>query len=334
MHDTIKAGDAPNTLRTKDIRVARVAGDAMRVLSGNAYPSETISFKLQEASLLYPAPISYYPFPVQFKPLSIPNTMAFLLKGSAFVTGAGSGIGRATALAFAKYGAKRLSLVDCDGSSLEATSKLIKKAHPAVQILEHAIDVAKEEKVQTAMSQTAAEFGRVDVAVNVAGIYHGVLTHECKTEDWRNVLGINLDGLWFCQREEIKQMLVQEDRGPREGRVAIINVSSVAGLFAGAGTAYTASKHAVIGITRNDAVAYASKGIRVNVICPGWTDTPLIRRAQAENPEFPNIAKARAPMARMADPEEIADAIVFLGSRMAGFMTGAVVPVDGGYSAA
>lgn len=136
--------------------------------------------------------------------------MGSLLKGSAFLTGAGSGIGRATALAFAKYGVTRLSLADLDSSSLAATSKLLKGANPAIQILEHPLDVTDEGKVQAAIAKTATEFGRIDVAVNVAGITLSVPTHDCKTEDWRKVLGVNLDGLWFCQREEIRQMLAQE----------------------------------------------------------------------------------------------------------------------------
>ncbi|KFZ08894.1 hypothetical protein V502_09071 [Pseudogymnoascus sp. VKM F-4520 (FW-2644)] len=259
--------------------------------------------------------------------------MGSLLKGSAFLTGAGSGIGRATALAFANYGVTRLSLADLDSSSLAATSKLLKGANPAIQILEHPFDVTDEGKVQAAIARTATEFGRIDVAVNVAGITLNVPTHNCRTEEWRKVVGVNLDGLWFCQREEIRQMLAQEDRGPREGRGAIINVSSVAGLLGGVGPAYTASKHAVIGISRSDAVTYAPKGIRINAICPGWTATPLVKRAQAEHPDGIKALTAKAPMGRMAEPEEIADVIVFLGSRMASFVCGAVVVVDGGYSA-
>jgi NAD(P)-dependent dehydrogenase (short-subunit alcohol dehydrogenase family) len=136
--------------------------------------------------------------------------MVSLFKGSAFLTGAGSGIGRATALAFAKYGATRLSLVDHDSSSLAATSKLIKELHPSIQILEHPFDITNEGKVQAAIAKTAAEFGCIDVVVNIAGISHSGLTNDCKTEEWREVLGVNLDGLWFCQREEIRQMLAQE----------------------------------------------------------------------------------------------------------------------------
>ncbi|OBT53328.1 hypothetical protein VE04_05473 [Pseudogymnoascus sp. 24MN13] len=260
--------------------------------------------------------------------------MATLLKGSAFLTGAGSGIGRATALAFAKYGITRLSLADHDSSSLSATSKLIKGAHPSIQILEHSLDVANEAKVQAAIAKTATEFGRIDVAVNIAGISHSGLTHDCKTEEWRKVLGVNLDGLWFCQREEIRQMLAQEDHGPREGRGSIINISSVAGLVGGGiSPAYTASKHAVIGLTRNDAATYAPKGIRVNAICPGWTATPMVERFQSQFPDEVKTSVATVPMRRMAEMEEIADAIVFLGSRMGSFVCGAALAVDGGFTA-
>lgn len=136
--------------------------------------------------------------------------MGSLLKGSAFLTGAGSGIGRATALSFAKYGVTRFSLADCDSSSLAATSKLLKGSHPAIQVLEHPLDVRDGGKVQAAIVKTATEFGRIDVAVNVAGITLNIPTHDFKTEEWRRVLGVNLDGLWFCQREEIRQILVQE----------------------------------------------------------------------------------------------------------------------------
>ncbi|KFY17005.1 hypothetical protein V492_00949 [Pseudogymnoascus sp. VKM F-4246] len=260
--------------------------------------------------------------------------MAFLLQGTAFLTGAGAGIGRTTALAFAKYGVTHLSLVDRDSSSLEATSKLIREAYPSVQILEHTLDVTDEEKVQAAIAKTAAVFGRIDIAVNVAGIGHGVPTHECKTEDWREVMGVNLDGLWFCQREEIKQMLTQEDRGPREGRGSIVNVSSTAGLTGGGiSPAYTASKHGVIGVTRNDACTYAPKGIRVNAVCPGWTVTALSEKYLADHPEVVKPLAARIPMGRAAQTEEVADAIAFLGSRMGSFITGTAVPVDGGFTA-
>ncbi|OBT82234.1 hypothetical protein VE02_09070 [Pseudogymnoascus sp. 03VT05] len=260
--------------------------------------------------------------------------MGSLLKGSAFLTGAGSGIGRATALAFAEYGVTRLSLADHDSSSLSATFKLIKGSHSAIQILEHHLDVTDEEKVRTAIAKTARQFGRIDVTVNVAGISHNGLTHNCKTEEWRKVLGVNLDGLWFCQREEIRQMLAQEDRGPREGRGSIVNISSVAGLVGGGiSPAYTASKHAVIGLTKNDASTYALKGIRINAVCPGWTATPMVKRFRDQFPDKVKTSVATVPMGRMAEMEEVADVIVFLGSRMRSFVCGAAVAVDGGFTA-
>jgi NAD(P)-dependent dehydrogenase (short-subunit alcohol dehydrogenase family) len=136
--------------------------------------------------------------------------MAPLLKGTAFLTGAGSGIGRATSLAFADHGITNLSLTDLDAASITATTKLIKEAHPSIHILDVPLDVTDEEQVKSAIAKTVAEFGPIDIAVNLAGIAHAGGTHECETAAWKNLMSVNLDGLFFCHREEIRQMLKQE----------------------------------------------------------------------------------------------------------------------------
>lgn len=136
--------------------------------------------------------------------------MGPLLKGTAFLTGAGSGIGRTTSLAFADHGITHLSLTDLDAASISTTSKLVKEAHPEIRILELPLDVTNEEEVKDAIAKTVAEFGRIDVAVNLAGIAHTGGTHVCETTTWKNLMNVNLDGLFLCHREQIRQMLKQE----------------------------------------------------------------------------------------------------------------------------
>jgi len=266
---------------------------------------------------------------------------ASLLKGTAFITGAASGIGKATAFAFAKHGITRLALTDINRPLLDKTVATLKSQYPSVEVEPFALDVVDGPAVENAVTQTVKKFQRIDVAVNVAGIAgKGKPTHETEFEgDWGRVIDINLHGVWRSQKAELKAMLKQDNLGTRIGRGNIINVASMygttappAGIPAGA---YTAAKHGVVGLTKNDAGTYASQGIRINSICPGYIDTPLIKGQDAQPAMSKEMVSelAKVPMGRLGDIEEIADSIVYMASPMASFMTGSAVVVDGGYTA-
>ncbi|KAK8133490.1 hypothetical protein PG984_005502 [Apiospora sp. TS-2023a] len=260
--------------------------------------------------------------------------MAQLLSGSALITGAASGIGHQTALAFAKYGKAKLALADLDPSALAKSAEAIRVQYPALEILELQMDVRKTAEVKAGFDATVAQFGRLDVAVNNAGI-RGPQGNTDQTEEsaFDETIDIDLTGVWRCQREALRVMVGQDDQGPREGRGRIINTASIFGLFGPprglAHTPYTAAKHGVVGLTKADAVIYGKEGIRINCICPGWTMTPLIT-----DPDNPKLCQEieRGAVPRPAQVEEIADAMVFLASPLSSFMQGASLVVDGGFT--
>ncbi|KIH87544.1 short chain dehydrogenase/reductase family oxidoreductase [Sporothrix brasiliensis 5110] len=264
--------------------------------------------------------------------------MAGLVQGTAFITGAASGIGQYTALAFARYGITNLALADINLEALETTSKQLQAQFPKVNVLRLQVDVQSGEQVKATVAAVVARFGRLDIAVNNAGIGgSGKPTHEVDEEEWRRVINIDLDGVWRCQKEELAVMVSQEDRGPRDGRGRIINTASMYGIVAPgsrmAQTAYAAAKHGVVGLTKGDGNTYGPHNIRVNCICPGYVETPLLLRTMSTNPDSPlGIDIARTPLKRMCAMEEIADAIVFLASRMSSFMQGAALISDGGFT--
>ena len=175
-----------------------------------------------------------------------PSNMAHstgILSGNAFITGAGSGIGRAAALAYARSGATGLSISDLNDESVAETVRLIAEQSPHVDVLALHLDTTSEEAIKEAIEQTVAKFGRIDVAMNIAGIAHGGLTHECDYMAWKKVMDVNINGVWMCQKEELRAMLKQEDKGYRVGRGVILNISSLLGLLGGPSSPYTASKH-------------------------------------------------------------------------------------------
>ncbi|KAJ5621764.1 short chain dehydrogenase/reductase family oxidoreductase [Penicillium herquei] len=261
--------------------------------------------------------------------------MALRLSGSAFITGAGSGIGKSTALAFARHGVTKLALLDVKRDRLDDTQKLLQSHHPEIDTIILEGDASIESTVQNSVEIAASKFERIDYAVNCAGINGpSIPAHELPLKEWQGVLDINLTSIWLCQKYLIKQMLGQETRGVREGRGSIINVSSMFGRVSSPGvmsiTPYTTSKHAIVGLTKADASTYGPLGIRINAICPGYVDTPLIQpvlHTGMLDSEFKGT-----PAGRVAMPEEISDAILFLASPMASFMYGVALPVDGGYS--
>ena len=243
----------------------------------------------------------------------------------ALVTGGASGIGRATALTFAREGAK-LVIADLNEDGGQQTVHMItEKGGEAIFVR---IDVSQAVEVQALISQAVSTYGRLDCAHNNAGISGGgrALTAEYSEDTWHQVIAVNLTGVWFCMRYEIPQMLQQ-------GSGAIVNTASVAGLIGARGlAAYVASKHGVVGLTKTAALEYAQQGIRVNCVCPGVIQTPMTERGLSD-PERRARIIASEPMGRVGTPEEIAEAVIWLCSDAASFVTGHTMTIDGGYVA-
>jgi len=242
------------------------------------------------------------------------------------VTGAATGIGRASALAFAHEGAL-LAIADIDDAQSRETERLA-IAEGAAHVLRLQVDVAVAEDVERMVSQVVERFGRLDCAFNNAGIAGEIAPIADSTEaNWDRVIGINLKGVWACMKHELRQMLAQ-------GGGAIVNTASVLGSVGSAASpAYVAAKHGVMGLTRSAAVAYSAAGIRVNAVCPGYIDTPLMDKALAGREEMRPVIVAQHPIGRMGSPEEVAAAVLWLCSDAASFVTGHGLAADGGYLA-
>lgn len=257
--------------------------------------------------------------------------MAGLLAGrSALVTGGASGIGRATALAMAREGAL-VAVADRTEESAAATVALINAG--GGQALALGGDVASEADVAAMVSRTVAAFGRLDCAFNNAGISPrnvgpvGQRTHEMSRESFDGMLAVNLTGVFMCMKHEIAQMLAQSPKGG-----AIVNTASIAGLVGlPSATNYVAAKHGVVGLTKTAAMEYAQDGIRVNCVNPGYIKTPMTDPTMAERYD---ALMTKVPMNRLGTAEEIAEAVVWMLSDKASFMTGASHIIDGGYYAA
>lgn len=250
--------------------------------------------------------------------------MTLSLKGKVvLVTGAGSGIGRASALAFAREEAK-VVVADIAVEGAGETVSMIKDTGGEALFIK--TDVAQVDEVENVVSKIVNAYGRLDCAHNNAGI-EGITTSlaDCTEENWDNVMNVNLKGVWLCMKYEILQMLKQSGG-------SIVNTSSNAGLVGvGIGVAaYVASKHGVVGLTKAAALEYAKSGIRINAVCPGATLTPLVQRYWDADPQLKEQAGSWVPIGRVADPGEIAEAVVWLCSDAASFVTGHAMSVDGG----
>jgi NAD(P)-dependent dehydrogenase (short-subunit alcohol dehydrogenase family) len=243
----------------------------------------------------------------------------------ALVTGAGSGIGRASASVFAREGAK-VVVADVVVEGGEETVSLIKRAGGEAMFVR--ADVSKAAEVEALVNTTVAAYGRLDCAHNNAGIAGKALTITDDTEEnWDRIIAINLKGVWLCMKYEIPQML-------KQGGGAIVNTASDAGLIGlRRGGSYVASKHGVVGLTKTAALEYAKAGIRVNAVCPGPIDTPMLQQGASRRPQIIEKMVAAQPGGRLGRPEEIAEAAVWLCSEAASFVTGLPMPVDGGYMA-
>ncbi len=239
------------------------------------------------------------------------------------VTGAGSGIGQMTALFFAREGAK-VSVVDVDAEAGQKTLRQIEDEGGTAVFIK--CDVSKTHDVEAMVARSVEAFGQLDCAFNNAGISHGkAKIHELPESDWDRVLNINLKGVWLCMKYELQQMVSQ-------GKGAIVNAASINGLGGWLDlSAYVASKHGVIGLTRNAALEYAETGIRVNAVCPGPILTPL-SHYQGNDPEI--IKKMYPmPMGRRGTMEEVAEAVVWLVSDKSSYITGHPLVLDGGFMA-
>lgn len=246
----------------------------------------------------------------------------------ALVTGAASGIGRATALAFAREGTNVI-VSDVAVQGGEETVRLIKEAGGEATFV--TCDVSQSEEVKTLVTKAVDTYGRLDYDINIAGIEGTLATTADYPEDvWNKVIAINLTGPYLCMKYALPQML-------KQGAGVIVNMASILGVvgFATAG-AYTAAKHGLIGLTQVAALEYATQGIRVNAVCPGFIETPMVMErglaAGSHSEVYQQIAILH-PMKRLGKPEEIAAAVVWLCSEAASFVTGHTLIVDGGYTA-
>ncbi len=249
---------------------------------------------------------------------------------TALITGAGSGIGRATALAFAAGGAW-VVVSDVNETGGQETVASIRQADGKAIFV--GADVSQPDEVEALVAESVRHFGRLDIAVNNAGIGGAwARTADYPLDDWARVLAVNLSGVFYCMQQEIRQMVAQGRSA--QGGGAIVNVASIAGIRALANApAYTASKHGVIGLTRTAAQEYARQNIRVNAVCPVFTRTPLFNGMVEGNDRLAERFEKSIPMRRFGEAADIADAILWLCSDGAGFVTGQAVNVDGGLTA-
>src|SRR4051794_5496032 len=252
----------------------------------------------------------------------MPNENGSFAGKVAFVTGAANGIGRAAAQVFGREGAN-VVLVDLSEEGNQETARLVEKA--GRRALTVKCDVSRAEDVRAALDKTAETFGRLDFAFNNAGVEQPLTpAADLTQEEWDRIVDIDLRGVFLWMKHEIPLML-------KNGGGAIVNTSSGAGVIGIKGSpAYTAAKHGVIGLTRAAALDYASQNVRVNAVCPGYIDTPMMDRFTGGTAEGRAKVMSEEPIGRMGRPEEIANAVLWLCSDASAFVIGSAIVVDGG----
>jgi len=248
--------------------------------------------------------------------------MKLLKNKVALVTGAGSGIGKAIALLYAKEGAK-IIVNDINKAHGQSVVNQIKNEGGEAFFVE--ADASQEAEVKRLVEKTVEQYGRLDIACNNAGIGGELnLTADYSIEGWNKVIDINLNGVFFGCKYQLQQM-------EKNGGGVIVNMASIHGFAAAPmSSAYTTAKHAVVGLTKNIGAEYAQKNIRCNAVGPGYIDTPLLDQLE---PEVLDALKAKHPMNRLGQPEEVAELVLFLSSDKSSFMTGGYYLIDGGYTA-
>ncbi|OAA35557.1 NAD(P)-binding domain protein [Metarhizium rileyi] len=251
--------------------------------------------------------------------------------GYALITGAASGIGKACVEAFVAEGAAGVALMDISDEDVPGKNT---RCH----VVAYTIDVTNEEQVNKVISEVAKAFGRLDYVVNAAGVAfkHSDGAAFADTKDWKRVMDVNINGSFFVLRAVAQIMLKQEPiRSSIDGRALqrgfIVNMASILGLVAiPMHTAYTASKHAVVGLTQTASLDYAKDGLRINAMCPGFTETPMTT-GQDIRQTIDDAVRHSVPMRRIGQPKEIADGVLFLAGGRSSFITGTTLVVDGGY---
>jgi NAD(P)-dependent dehydrogenase (short-subunit alcohol dehydrogenase family) len=241
----------------------------------------------------------------------------------AVITGAASGIGRATAVRFSRAGA-RLVLADVQvDAGQDVAGELRAEGGEAIFVM---CNVTEERDVQQLVTATVERYGALDIAFNNAGIEGstGVATTDLEEEEWHRIINVNLTGVWLCLKYELRHMV-------SHGGGCIVNTSSTAGLGAAlrSGVAYSASKHGVVGLTRTAAKEFASRGIRINAICPGGVDTPLLGRLLGSDA----MTTMRSLGTALATPDQVAETVLWLCSDSSSFVSGHAVRIDGGQGA-
>jgi NAD(P)-dependent dehydrogenase (short-subunit alcohol dehydrogenase family) len=243
----------------------------------------------------------------------------------AFITGGAAGMGLAAVKAFAEEGAA-VAIVDNNESAAKSVANdLLSAGHKAIAVR---CDVSDESEVEAAVNATVSAFGSLDAAFNNAGIQSPATElPDLRTEEYRRILGVNLDGVFFCMKYELLQMR-------KQGAGAIVNNSSLGGLVGVPGrAAYHATKHGVLGLTKSAALEYAERGIRINAVCPGIIDTPMVSGMLKNETGVMQEMMRDVPARRLGTATEVANAVVWLCSSKASFVTGQALAVDGGYTA-
>ncbi|KAJ2893374.1 hypothetical protein MKZ38_008738 [Zalerion maritima] len=276
------------------------------------------------------------------------------LKGIALVTGAGSGIGRALSILLAQNGVQGIALADKNSVAIAETEKMIKGLNTNVEVLGLVVDVAQPASVDKMVADTVSRFGGINYAANIAGLPppKDYPISQMPIETYDKICSVNSRGVFLCMQSQLRAMEKQHQQrqppfpylGEDAERAAIVNVASLAGI---AGVArmspYVSSKHAVVGLTKTAALEYGSLGIRVNAVCPGYIETPMIgdflsQRGVTEADKGMKALQSHAgtanPMGRIGKPEEVAEACAWLLSPRASYVNGVAIPVDGGLMSA